>query len=104
MHGRLAVFTAITIGLGLMLASTQASVAGGASSNLRASLFENAAVLPSSRLIVGRPTSTTGLRFAAPCFTRCLNKLDSAARRRRTVEDFAPCCSLCMRSQAMTAR
>jgi hypothetical protein len=30
---------------------------GGASSNLRASIFENAAVLPSSRLIVGRSTS-----------------------------------------------
>ena len=48
--------------------------------------FRNAAVLPSMRLIVGRSTSNA----TTPWRTRCLNKLDSAARRRRTVECFAP--------------
>ena len=52
----------------------------------------------------GRCTSTTGLRVAAPCRTRCLNKLERAARRRRTVEGAACSCSRMMRSHAITAR
>src|ERR1700710_1243783 len=54
--------------------------AGGASSNFRACIFENAAVLPSMRLIVGRSTSTTGFRVTVPWRTRCLNRLERAGR------------------------
>ena len=53
----------------------------------------------------GRPLNVDdGFRVAAPCLTRCLNRLDRAARRRRTVEAAAPSCSRCIRSQAMMAR
>jgi hypothetical protein len=59
---------------------------------------------PSSRLMVGRPTSATGLRAAWLWATRCLKSDDSAARRRRMVEACAPSVSRMNLSHAMTAR
>jgi hypothetical protein len=64
----------------------------------------NASVVPSSRLIAGRSISVTGFFIAWPWRTRCLNRLDSADRRRRMVEGAAPSISRIWRSQAMTAR
>ena len=58
--------------------------AGGVSNSRRACALEKAAVVPSSRLIAGRSTSTTGLRLALLCRTKCLNRLESADSRRRT--------------------
>ena len=60
--------------------------------------------MPSSRLIAGRSISRTGFFAAWPWRTRCLNRLDSADSRRRTVDGAACSVSRMMRSQAITAR
>ena len=78
--------------------------AGGRSSSLRACALEKAAVVPSSRLMAGRSISRTGFLAAWPCRTRCLNRLDSADRRRRMVDGAACSVSRMCRSQAITAR
>jgi hypothetical protein len=62
-----------------------------------------ARVVPSSRMIAGRTISPTGLRAASPWRTRCLNRLDSAASRRRIVDGAACSLSRMNRFHAITA-
>ena len=45
-------------------------------------------VIPSRRFTAGRSTSRTGFIGTTSNLTKCAKRLDSAARRRRTVEAF----------------